>query len=102
MKRQEKNPPTNPGDLLNQALASVRSDMPDHETMSAAGDRVWQHLSREVANAPQVEAIRGCADVKKLLLQYRGGQLAPARALLVESHLQECVACRNEAKTDNH
>jgi hypothetical protein len=100
MKRQEKNLPTNPGDLLNQALTSVRSEMPDHETMSAAGDRVWQHLSTEAANAPQVESIRGCADVKKLLLQYNEGQLVPARALLVESHLQECAACRNEAKTD--
>ena len=47
MKHQEKNPPANPGDLLDQALASVRSELPDHETMSAAGARVWQHLSQE-------------------------------------------------------
>jgi hypothetical protein len=99
MKRQEKNPPTNPGDLLNHALTSVRSDMPDHETMSAAGNRVWQHLSEEAASAPQVESIRGCADVKKLLSQYNEGKLTSARALLVESHLHECSACRNEAET---
>ena len=97
MKHQEKNPPTNPGDLLDQALASMRSELPDHETMSAAGTRVWQHLSQEAATS-QVESIRGCEDVKKMLLQYRGGQLSPARALLVESHLQECVACRSEAE----
>jgi hypothetical protein len=98
MKHQEKNPPTNPGDLLDQALASMRSELPDHETMSAAGTRVWQHLSQEAATSPQVESIRGCEDVKKILLQYRAGQLAPARALLVESHLQECVDCRSEAE----
>jgi FecR protein/Putative zinc-finger len=99
MNRQDKNPPTNPGDLLDHAVASVRSEMPGRETMSMAGDRVWQHLSQEVANAPQVVSIRGCEDVKRLLVQYQGGQLAPARALLVESHLHECSDCRNVAET---
>ncbi len=99
MKRQEKTSATNPGDLLNQALASVRSELPESAAMNAAGDRVWQQLSQEAATAPQVESIHGCEDVRRLLVQYRGGQLAPARALLVESHLLECVDCRSEAET---
>jgi FecR protein/Putative zinc-finger len=98
MNREQKNP-TNPGELLNQAIASVRSELPDQQTMDNAGERVWQHLSQEAANAPQVESIRGCNDVKRLLLQYSAGKLAPARALLVEAHLHECVDCRREAET---
>ncbi len=105
MKHQDKNPATKrpaaePGDLLDRALTAMRSELPDSETMSASGERAWQHLSQEASSAvAQVESIRGCEDVKKLLLQYRGGQLTPARALLVESHLHECAACRREAET---
>jgi ferric-dicitrate binding protein FerR (iron transport regulator) len=105
MKHQEKNSVTNlpaakPGDLLDRALTAMRSELPDSETMSTAGERAWQRVSHEAFPAgAQVESIRGCADVRKLLLQYHGGQLAPARALLVESHLHECVACRREAET---
>jgi len=99
MKRQEKNSATNPGELLDQSLAAMRAETPANETMHAAGDRVWQRLSQEVGTLPQVESIRGCEDVRNLLIQYRAGQLAPARALLVESHLHECVTCRREAET---
>src|SRR5262249_49680503 len=98
MNRQDKNPATNPGDLLDHALSSVRADLPDDETMSAASDRVWQRLNLEAATA-KVESIRGCDDVRSLLLQYRGGQLSPARALLVQAHLHECPSCRLEAET---
>src|SRR5438105_1128820 len=99
MKRQEKNPAMNPGELLDNALAAVRAELPDNQTIHAASDRVWQRLSQEATALPQVESIRGCADVRNLLIQYRAGQLAPARALLVESHLHECVACRREVET---
>jgi hypothetical protein len=100
MKHPEKNRATNPGELLDHALTSMRSEQPDNETMNAAGQRVWQRVSQEAsfASAP-VESIRGCDDIRKLLLQYRSGQLAPARAMLVESHLHECVDCRREAET---
>src|SRR5580765_231439 len=99
MKRQEKPSATNPGELLDQSLTAMRAEMPAAETMHAAGDRVWQRLSQEAGTLPQVESIRGCEDVRNLLIQYRAGQLAPARALLVESHLHECVTCRREAET---
>ncbi|MBZ5506752.1 MAG: FecR domain-containing protein [Acidobacteriia bacterium] len=99
MKRQEKNPATNPGELLDNALAAVRAELPDNETIHTASDHVWQRLSQEAAALPQIESICGCADVRNLLIQYRAGQLVPARALLVESHLHECVACRREAET---
>src|SRR6476620_8799298 len=92
---------TNSGELLDHALNAMRAEQPDHETMNAAGERVWQRVSQEAAfpSPAQVVSIRGCEDVRSLLPQYRTGELAPARALLVESHLHECVACRREAET---
>jgi ferric-dicitrate binding protein FerR (iron transport regulator) len=101
MKPDEKNRATNPGELLDSALTAMCAEQPDHETMNAAGARVWQRVSQEAAfpSTAQVVSIRGCEDVRTLLPQYRSGQLAPARALLVESHLHECVACRREAET---
>jgi ferric-dicitrate binding protein FerR (iron transport regulator) len=101
MKHQEKNRATNPGEQLDHALTAMRAEQPDRETMNAAGERVWQRVSQEAsfASTAQVVSIRGCEDVRSLLPQYRSGQLAPARALLVESHLHECVICRREAET---
>ena len=101
MKPNEKNRATNPGEHLEHALNAMRAEQPDHETMNAAGERVWQRVSQEAAfpSAAQVVSIRGCEDVCALLPQYRSGKLSPARALLVDSHLHECAACRREAET---
>jgi hypothetical protein len=101
MKPNEKNRATNPGEQLDHALNAMRAEQPDKETMNAAGERVWQRVSQEAAfpSTVQVVSIRGCEDVRALLPQYRNGTLAPARALLVESHLHECAACRREAET---
>lgn len=95
-----KNFSDNPQERLEQALAAMRSDQPDSETISAAGERVWQRVGRELSGPVRpVESIRSCADILELLPQYRSGGLAPARALLVESHLHDCVACRKEAES---
>jgi ferric-dicitrate binding protein FerR (iron transport regulator) len=90
----------NPKERLEQALAALRAEQPDSQTMSAAGERVWQRVSQEVSGAArEIESIRSCEDVRQLLPQYRAGQLVPARALLVESHLHDCVGCRREAES---
>src|ERR1041385_9470428 len=101
MKPNEKNRALSPGDQLDHALNAMRPEHPDRDTMNAAGERVWQHVSQETAfrSAAQVVSIRGCKDVRALLPQYRSGKLSPARALLVDSHLHECAACRREAET---
>src|SRR5579864_1892730 len=101
MKPDEKNRAINPGERLDHALNAMRAEQPDQETMNAAGERVWQRVSQVAAfpSTAQVVSIRGCEDVRSLLPQYRNGTLAPARALLVESHLHECVACRRQAET---
>jgi hypothetical protein len=90
----------NPKQKLEQAVAGLRTDSPDAETMQIAGERVWQRLTMEMqnGNVPQLDSIRGCGDVRTLLIQYHAGTLSPARALLVRDHLQECPACRKEAE----
>jgi hypothetical protein len=95
MKDQKKNSKQ----ILEQAVEELRAEQPEMETLRAAGQRVWQRLSEEAgAGAAAVSSIRGCADVRALLPQYRSGQLAEARKLLLAAHLHECVACRREAE----
>src|SRR5215468_4248022 len=104
MKHETNNPPTNAKDALEQATAALRGEQPDSAAMSTASERVWQRLSQEVAAAANVhvESIRGCEDVRNLLIQYRGGTHPSARALLVEAHLHDCVGCRRELENRRH
>ena len=94
----------NPKQKLEQAIAALRSEEPQADAVRLAGDRVWQRLS-EHANGTVVhaiDAIQSCDDVRALLGQYHQGKLSPARALLIEDHLHECVACRIEAEQREH
>lgn len=95
MKPQEKKPK----EILEQAVAAMRAEAPEPQVMEAAGERVWQRLNEDQATVGDFGAIAGCNDVLRLLVQYRSGQLSAARALLVEAHLHECVACRKEAES---
>jgi len=98
MKQQDKNSHAS----LDQAVAAVRAEQPENEAVRAAGERVWQRLSenaQSAAGSMALNSIRGCDDVRKILSRYRSGQLSGAQALLVESHLHECIACRHEAET---
>jgi len=90
----------NPRQKLEQAIAAMRQEQPDVESVKAAGERVWQRLDLERQNGHvlQVNSIRGCDDVRALLRQYQAGNLSPARALLMQDHLHECPACRKEAE----
>ena len=95
MKHNEKNVQAN----LEQAVTGMREQQPEAGTIRAASERVWKNLHDEIAAEPRVAtSISGCEDVRSLLPQYRDGQLSPARALLVEAHVHECVACRRAAR----
>lgn len=88
-------------DGLEEAVGAVRADRPETGAMEAAGERVWQRLSQATGEptVSEIGLIRGCAGVRELLPLYRAGGLTAARALVVEAHLHECVACRREAET---
>ena len=85
---------------LDQAISELRGEQPDAETLSASAERVWQRLQTgEGAEAASggLQAIRGCADIRSLLPAFHRHELLPARALIVEDHLRECVLCRSYA-----
>jgi len=85
---------------LDQAVSELRGEQPDAKALSASAERVWQRLQsgegqEAVANALQL--IRGCADIRSLLPAFHQQALPSARALIVQDHLRECVACRSFA-----
>lgn len=86
---------------LERAMTEIRSDTVETAVMEAAAARVWAKLA-DAASMPAepvgvssaAEHIRGCADFQALFPEYRAGRLPQARALLVQDHLHQCVACR--------
>src|SRR5271169_5902510 len=85
---------------LDQAISELRAEQPDAKTLSASAEHVWQKLQEglgEEATADALQPIRGCADIRALLPAFHQQELAPARALIVEDHLKECVSCRSYA-----
>jgi hypothetical protein len=78
---------------LAQAVMEIREESVDPEVVASAAARVWARLRVEAAAEPH-PFIRGCADFQALIPGYRAGALSPARGLLLEDHLHQCVACR--------
>jgi hypothetical protein len=89
-----------PNIILDRAVAAMRSHEPAAEHIHAAADRVWQNISAagttSVAAGP-VMRVEGCADVVRLLPDYRAQRLSEARTMLVTDHLRECASCRMNA-----
>src|SRR5580692_12729685 len=87
-------------DRLDQAISELRAEQPDAKSLSASAERVWQKLQAgvgEEATARALQPIRGCADIRLMLPAFHQQELPPARALIVEDHLRECVSCRSYA-----
>ena len=85
-------------DELHKAIDEIRTQPVEGALLEAAAARVWARLSTEPA-MPVVEKLRGCADFEALLPAYRNASLPPARAWLMQDHLQECVHCRQKYQT---
>jgi hypothetical protein len=87
-------------DHLDQAISELRGEQPDAKTLSASAERVWQRLQTgetEGVAPSALQPIRGCADIRSLLPAFHQHELPPARALIVQDHLRECVSCRSYA-----
>lgn len=85
---------------LDRAISELRGEQPDAKTLSASAERVWQRLQSsegQEATTNVVQPIRGCADIRSQLRAFHQDELPPARALIVEDHLRECVSCRSYA-----
>jgi len=90
-------PELNPMDpALEQAVAEIQNEPIDTAAMEAAAARVWARLSETIA-AMQIAStvIRNCADFQALIPEFRAGRLPEARAMLLQDHLHQCVACRH-------
>ena len=83
---------------LESAVYAVRNDEPTADQLREASGRVWQNLQGAAATAQELEPIRGCEDITRLLPAFAAHQLSPERALLVQSHLYECANCRARAE----
>jgi hypothetical protein len=93
----------NPDFILDKAIAAVRDDEPDTQTINTATANAWQRISQAVgieATVAPLNRIEGCADVQSLLADFEAHRLSPARAMLVADHLRECATCRVHAKTN--
>lgn len=85
---------------LDRAISELRGEVPDAKTLSASAERVWRKLQAaegEETIVNSLQPIRGCADIRSLLPAFHHHDLPPARALIVEAHLRECVSCRSFA-----
>lgn len=89
-------------EILDRATAGIRSERVDPSVVESAAERVRTKLANEhaTASAPaaHVEHIRNCDDFQKLIPEYLGGTLSPARSLLFEDHTHECIPCRKALK----
>jgi hypothetical protein len=75
---------------LEQAVTEIRDEAIDDAVIQAAAARVWARLAEAAGHH-----IRGCADFQSLIPEYRAGRLTEARAMLLQDHLHQCVACRH-------
>ena len=75
---------------LEQAVTEIRDEIIDDAVVEAAAARVWARLAGAAEHH-----IRGCADFQSLIPEYRAGRLTAARAMLLQDHLHQCVACRH-------
>ncbi len=101
--------PENQESLLDRAAAEIRDEAVDPAVVARAAARVWDRLSQEgahleaapeaaLAAVPGPHALRGCDDIQAEIPAYLRGELPPGRALLVEDHTRNCLACRRSLK----
>ena len=89
----------NPDEMLDAIIGDVRADEPDARVIEEAGRRVWARMAAEAA-APHSEVITNCAGFQSLVPEYKANTLTPARRMLMQDHLHECVACRRALHAD--
>lgn len=82
---------------IDSAVEAMRNTEPNAEQLRVASTRIFHCLQSTTAEA-QPELIHGCDDIVRLLPLYNSGELSPQRTLLVETHLRDCVNCRQRAE----
>ena len=83
---------------LDRAVAAIREQEPEEKVVREAAGRVFRKLFENSFLSASVENIRSCSDFQALIPAYLSHTLTPARALLLEDHTHECVACRRAVR----
>jgi hypothetical protein len=88
-------------DDLDRAVAEVLSEPLTDRQVEEAAARVWQQLAAagavpagESSSAFPGHGFAGCQAFGPQIAAYLRGELAPARALLLEDHTRDCLPCR--------
>jgi hypothetical protein len=100
----------NPGKILDQAAEELRQTSVPSEEMAQASARVLlrmreeyykvvPHPSMEDPSRNMADRIESCDDFRSLIPAYLTASLTPARRLLFEDHVRECVGCRKALET---
>jgi hypothetical protein len=80
------------------AVQALQADEPEAEQVAVSARRVADRLGIDMVSESTVDAITSCDDVQRLFIAYRAGTLSEARSLLVEAHVRDCIACRQQFK----
>jgi ferric-dicitrate binding protein FerR (iron transport regulator) len=83
---------------FDQVVESIRQDVPNEETVRAAGERVWERMTslEKTTEIHAPDRLRTCADFRAVFPSYLNGTLSDARRMLVEDHTHSCPECRRE------
>ena len=77
---------------LDRIVDEIRGDNLDGSTVSEMIDRTWNRIDEQVVVA--TAGLQGCEDFQSLIPAFVARELPNARALLVEDHTRDCLACR--------
>lgn len=78
---------------LDKAIFDIAHEQIPGKELDTAAAHVRQRLFGETVAGPQ--RLRGCADFQALMPAYLNQTLSAGRALLLQDHTRECVACRH-------
>lgn len=78
---------------LDPVVEAIRKEEPQDAQIEAAAERIRQKFFANSLAAP--ERLRSCADFQAIIPAYLNKTLSAARALLLQDHTRECVACRH-------
>ena len=76
-------------------ISQVREEHVSEDVVGRAASRVREAISASQSADDSGLKLRSCADFQSLIPAYLGARLTPARTLLMEDHLHQCVACRH-------
>src|SRR5215472_11910792 len=76
-------------------ISQIREEDASDELIRQSAARVQESLSGSQSVEDAGQKLRSCADFQSLIPAYMSARLTPARTLLMQDHLHQCVECRH-------